>query len=83
VHSSDRLVALTRIKFSPGRSLSPREKECLELASRGLQNVEIAKVAGISTNTLKYHLKNAYDKLGVTNRTEAVAEAIRRGFING
>ncbi|MBQ3806344.1 MAG: response regulator transcription factor [Kiritimatiellae bacterium] len=65
------------------KGLSPREKECLELASRGLQNVEIAQIAGVSLNTLKYHMKNAYEKLGVTNRTEAVAEAIRRGIING
>ncbi len=63
------------------KDLSPREKEVLMLASKGLQNVDIARIAGMSVNTLKYHMKNAFGKLGVTNRTEAVTEAIRRGII--
>ncbi len=63
------------------KDLSPREKEVIMLASKGLQNVEIACIAGMSVNTLKYHMKNAFGKLGVTNRTEAVTEAIRRGII--
>ena len=40
-------------------------------------------LAGISVNTLKYHLKNAFDKLGATSRTEAVTLAIARGIIEG
>ena len=63
------------------KDLSPREKEVLMLASKGLQNIEIARIAGMSVNTLKYHMKNVYEKLGVTNRTEAVTEAIRRGIL--
>ena len=50
-------------------------------ASKGYRNNEIARLSGISVNTLKYHLKNAFDKLGVTSRTEAVTEAIHRGII--
>lgn len=62
-------------------SLSPRETEVLRLAAKGFQNLEIARLAGMSVNTLKYHLKNAFMKLGVSNRTEAVTEAIHRGII--
>lgn len=65
------------------KTLSPREAEVLTLASKGFQNAEIARLAGISVNTLKYHLKNAFQKLDVTNRTEAVTEAIHRGVIQG
>ena len=65
------------------KTLSPREIEVLTLAAKGLQNSEIARIVGFSVNTLKYHLKNAYCKLDVTNRTEAVTEAIRRGIIDG
>ena len=63
------------------KALSPRELDVLRLASKGYRNNEIARLAGISVNTLKYHLKNAFDKLGVTSRTEAVTEAIHRGII--
>ena len=63
------------------KALSPRELDVLRLTSKGYRNNEIARLAGISVNTLKYHLKNAFDKLGVTSRTEAVTEAIHRGII--
>ena len=65
------------------KDLSPRELEVLRLASKGYRNNEIAQLAGISVNTLKYHLKNAFDKLGATSRTEAVTLAIARGIIEG
>ena len=68
--------------FEMRADLSPRELDVLRLASKGYRNNEIAQLAGISVNTLKYHLKNAFDKLGVTSRTEAVTEAIHRGIID-
>jgi DNA-binding NarL/FixJ family response regulator len=51
--------------------LSNREREVLSHASRGLPNTEIAIQLGISENTIRYHLKNIYSKINVTNRTEA------------
>ena len=51
--------------------LSNREWEVLSHASRGLPNTEIAVQLGISENTIRYHLKNIFNKINVTNRTEA------------
>jgi LuxR family maltose regulon positive regulatory protein len=55
--------------------LSEREVEVLRLLATGGSNAEIAQVLMISMNTIKTHLKHIYDKLGVTNRTQAVARA--------
>ncbi len=52
--------------------LTSREAEVLELLLRDLSNREIADRLYISMNTLKFHLKNIYGKLGVRNRTEAM-----------
>ena len=60
----------------PNRSapeLSQREVEVLEKLARGLPNAEIAAELTVSENTVRFHLKNIYEKLNVTNRTEAVA----------
>lgn len=52
-------------------SLSPRETEILELLCEGLANKEIAERLDISTETVRVHLKNVYEKLHVRSRTEA------------
>lgn len=56
-----------------GPTLSAREEEVLDLLARGLPNAEIAAELKVSENTVRFHLKNIYEKLNVTNRTEAVA----------
>ncbi len=53
--------------------LSVREREVLALLARGLTNQEIADEINVSENTVRFHLKNVFSKLGVNNRTEAVA----------
>ncbi len=58
---------------SPLDEITVREFELLTLLSDGLSNAEIAMHWRISRNTVKYHLKNLYGKLGVNGRTTAVA----------
>jgi len=53
-------------------SLSAREREVLQLLTEGGDNQKISTILGISINTVEKHLKNIYEKLGVTSRTEAV-----------
>lgn len=62
--------------------LSQRELEVLKLAADGLRNKEIAGVLSIAERTVKYHLTTIYQKLGATNRTEAIREASRQGIIS-
>uniref|UniRef100_A0A7C1K037 Response regulator transcription factor n=1 Tax=Caldilinea aerophila TaxID=133453 RepID=A0A7C1K037_9CHLR len=62
--------------------LSQREIEVLEKLAQGFTNAEIAAALSVSENTIRFHLKNIYEKLGVTNRTEAVAWFLRRGSIH-
>jgi DNA-binding NarL/FixJ family response regulator len=61
--------------------LSSREIEVLRHVSEGNRNREIAKRLFISEETVKAHLKHIMDKLGASDRTQAVAIAARRGFI--
>lgn len=68
-------------EFAPGTSLTPRETEILRLVARGASNPEIADLVGRSEWTVKVHMKNILQKLDVTDRTEAVTVAIKRGFI--
>ena len=55
--------------------LSERELEVLALVAAGLKNKEIAEQLFISLNTVLYHIKNIYDKLGVRKRTLAIIKA--------
>jgi DNA-binding NarL/FixJ family response regulator len=51
--------------------LSSREWEVLERVAQGLTNPQIAEALSVSENTVKFHLQNIFQKLGVSNRTEA------------
>lgn len=61
--------------------LSDRELAVLRLVADGHANKEIAWRLDLSIDTIKAHLKRAFEKLGVDDRTHAVTVAIRRGFI--
>ncbi|MGP1346350.1 MAG: LuxR family transcriptional regulator [Phycisphaerales bacterium] len=63
-------------------SLSRRETEILEWVARGKSNSSIAKILGISGNTVDTHLRRIYDKLGVSDRTTAAIRGIGCGLIN-
>jgi LuxR family maltose regulon positive regulatory protein len=61
--------------------LSKRELEILALIAAGLKNKEIAAELVISLNTVLYHIKNIYSKLGVNKRTLAIAKAKKHNII--
>jgi DNA-binding NarL/FixJ family response regulator len=61
--------------------LSKREIEVLEKISGGNRNSDIASLLFISEETVKGHIKHIMEKLGASDRTEAVAIGIRRGII--
>lgn len=62
--------------------LSGRETEILQAVARGLANKLVADELGLSQDTIKGHLKTIFAKLDVSDRTEAVTVALRRGIIN-
>ncbi len=53
----------------------------LGLLSKGLANKQIALTLGISEHTVKFHVSSIYTKLNATNRTQAVREGLRNGWI--
>jgi DNA-binding NarL/FixJ family response regulator len=61
--------------------LSPRERQVLELVGRGLTNGEVASVLGVSIATVRTHVEHLLRMLGVSNRVEAVALALRWNLI--
>lgn len=68
-------------EHSESNPLTQREMEVLDLLARGLANKQIATSLGISEHTVKFHVSSIYAKLNVTNRTEAVREGLRGGWI--
>jgi DNA-binding NarL/FixJ family response regulator len=60
-------------------ALSPREHQILQCMARGLRNREIAALLGIKESTLKTHVNHLFDKLQVSDRTQAVLWAARNG----
>jgi DNA-binding NarL/FixJ family response regulator len=62
-------------------ALSEREIEILRVVAKGLSLAEIAKLLGISVNTVKTHVKRIYHKLAVSSRTEAIFEAQSMGLL--
>ena len=63
-------------------ALNERELEILQSLSHGRSTKEVAEEAFLAEETVKTYLKQIYRKLGVRDRTEAVAEAFRRGLVH-
>jgi DNA-binding NarL/FixJ family response regulator len=61
--------------------LTPREKEILSCLAQGLSGVEIAACLNITPLTVRTHIRNVIEKLGVHSRLEAVTFALREGLI--
>jgi DNA-binding CsgD family transcriptional regulator len=61
--------------------LSDREMEVLSCVVRGMSNKEIARLLGISHQTVKNHVTSILRKFGVEDRTQAVVYALKRGWV--
>jgi DNA-binding CsgD family transcriptional regulator len=70
----------TRGEDAAFASLSPRERGVLRLITEGLSNAEIAERLSISEKTVRNHVSNLFDKLGVWTRAQAIVFAMERGF---
>ncbi len=64
---------VSQINASPLSTLTKRELEVLSSLAAGRTNKEIAAEKGVSANTVKYHVRNLFEKLGVNNRGQAIA----------
>ncbi len=73
-------VAVSAVSNKP-IMLSVREREALQWAAEGKGDWEIGEVMNISEHGADKHMRSVREKLGAINRTQAVAEAIRRGLI--
>lgn len=71
-----------RLRTPSGPELTGREVEVLGLVAQGQSNGEIGRTLFIGEATVKTHLVRAFAKLGVADRTAAVAEAHRRGLLD-
>lgn len=68
------------LNSDPIERLTARERALLTALSRGLSNKELAAQLDISVNTIKFHLRNLFDKLSVKNRAQAIALFFARGL---
>lgn len=71
----------TRLKQPVTDPLTPREREIVRLVALGLRNAEVAQRLYISEVTVKTHLNNVFQKLGLRDRVELALYAIREGII--
>jgi DNA-binding NarL/FixJ family response regulator len=78
---ADELAAASK-RDRQAETLSEREVEILQLVAFGQTNRDVAGKLFISPDTVKTHLEHIYQKLGATDRTAAVAEALRRRLID-
>jgi DNA-binding CsgD family transcriptional regulator len=80
-HAFEKLMHIFAESGDRANPLSEREAECLKAAARGFNSVETADQLGITVHTVNYHLGNAQKKLDARNKTQAVAQAIRNGWL--
>ena len=64
---------VSQLNANPLTTLTKRELEILASLAAGRTNKQIAAEKAVSTNTVKYHIRNLFEKLGVSNRGQAIA----------
>jgi DNA-binding CsgD family transcriptional regulator len=80
---SDRVLGMGRARAQAHQmQLTDKEREVMAWAARGKTAEDSAEIMSISTETVRWHTKNAIDKLGAGNKTHAVAKAIHLGLID-
>jgi DNA-binding NarL/FixJ family response regulator len=62
----------------PGINLTDREVEVLKMLSEGWTNLRMANALSVSERTVRFHLSNIYEKLGVSSRAEAISWSLKR-----
>jgi two-component system nitrate/nitrite response regulator NarL len=80
VHHLRELSANGHRAASPAERLTPRERQVIAGVATGESNREIATQLGLSEITVKHHVSNIFDKLGVSNRAELAVYATTRGI---
>ena len=75
------ITAAISVEDDLPEALTQREIEVLTLLADGLPNKAIARRLEISDETVKFHLGSIFGKLGASNRTDAVRQALRRGLV--
>jgi len=62
--------------------LTPREAEVVSLITRGFDNFSIARETALSINSVKTYIRSAYQKMGVSSRSQAVLWGVRHGYLD-
>ena len=76
----ERRASAARREPTPAERLTPRERGIVALVAAGASNREVAEKLSLAEDTVKHHLSNIFDKLGVSNRAELAAYAAGHGL---
>ena len=80
--AADGLAGAMRRKLAPPAvQLTAREDQILKLLAKGMSVAEVSAVLFVSASTTKTHMAKVYEKLGASNRTQAVMTAVRLGLV--
>jgi two-component system nitrate/nitrite response regulator NarL len=79
-HLRERALAQGRRRPPPAQRLTPRERQIVAGIAAGESNRELARRLGLAEDTVKHHVTNVFDKVGVSNRAELAAFAARHGL---
>lgn len=80
-HAFEQATSLLTVKSRNIDILTQRERECIYWTANGKTSGEVAKILGISENTVNHHLSSSAQKLQTVNKAHTVAKAIRQGMV--
>jgi len=81
IHVYEQMARIAHVDAKDVSPLTERETDCLSWTAEGKTSGEIAAILGLSEHTVNHYLNRAAKKLSTVNRTQAVAKALRRGWI--